>query len=159
MIIKSFIFSYKNILIREIEKKNYLSFLRKIFNLLYKFLINSAKKKFGLIINLDKQDHSKKINLPLEKLFEIFNSDKGLSFKTYDNQLLKSHNYTIFYEKYFKNLNNNKLRILEIGSHEGKGLAAFYYFFKNSSFVGANINPFQMKFCSKKIEDIYINVS
>ena len=151
MIIKSFIFSYKNILIREIEKKNYLSFLRKIFNLLYKFLINSAKKKFGLIINLDKQDHSKKINLPLEKLFEIFNSDKGLSFKTYDNQLLKSHNYTIFYEKYFKNLNNNKLRILEIGSHEGKGLAAFYYFFKNSYFVGANINPFQMKFCSKKI--------
>ena len=159
MIIKSFIFSYKNILIREIEKKKYLSFFRKIFNLLFKFLINTAKKKFGLIINLDKQDHSKKINLPLEKLFEIFNSDKGSSFQTHDNKLLKSHNYTIFYEKYFKNLNSNKLRILEIGSHEGKGLAAFYYFFKNSYFVGANINPFQMKFCSKKIEEIYIDVS
>ena len=48
---------------------------------------------------------------------------------------------------------------MELGSHEGKGLAAFYYFFPNSNLVGANINPFQMKFYSKRIEEIYIDVS
>ena len=97
--------------------------------------------------------------MSLGKLFETFNSDKGLILKTYDNKEIKSHNYAIFYEKYFKDLRNKKLRILEIGSHEGKGLAAFYYFFQNAFLIGANINPFQMKFYSKRIDEIYIDVS
>ena len=157
MIKKHFVFSYTNILIREIEKKKYFAFFRKIFNLFYKLLINLIKKKFGYITNLDNE--TKNQNLPLAKLFEIFNRDKGLSLKTYDNKVLKSHNYTIFYEKYFSAYKNKKLRILEIGSHEGKGIAAFYYFFQNAFLVGANINPFQMKFHSKRIDEIYIDVS
>ena len=139
------------------KKKKYFAFFRKIFNLFYKLLINLIKKKFGYITNLDNE--TKNQNLPLAKLFEIFNSDKGLSLKTYDNKVLKSHNYTIFYEKYFSAYKNKKLRILEIGSHEGKGIAAFYYFFQNAFLVGANINPFQMKFHSKRIDEIYIDVS
>ena len=53
---KNIIFSYLNILKREIEKKKYLSFIRKIFNLIFKILINLVKKKLNIIINLDKQN-------------------------------------------------------------------------------------------------------
>ena len=49
--------------------------------------------------------------------------------------------------------------MLEIGSHEGKGLAAFYFFFPNAKFLGANINPFQMRYYSKRIEEVFIDVS
>ena len=38
----------------------------------------------------------------------------------------------LFYEKFFKKLKNEKMRLLEIGSHEGKGLAAFYFFLPKS---------------------------
>ena len=159
MMKKHFVFSYTNILIREIEKRKYFSLLRKVFNTIYKLFVNFTKKKIGVIKNLDNQISSQKQNLSLGKLFETFNSDKGLILKTYDNKEIKSHNYAIFYGKYFKDLRNKKLRILEIGSHEGKGLAAFYYFFQNAFLIGANINPFQMKFYSKRIDEIYIDVS
>ena len=159
MMKKHFVFSYTNILIREIEKRKYFSLLRKVFNIFYKLFVNFTKKKIGVIKNLDNQVNSQKRNFSLGKLFETFNSDKGLILKTYDNKEIKSHNYAIFYEKYFKDLRNKKLRILEIGSHEGKGLAAFYYFFQNAFLIGANINPFQMKFYSKRIDEIYIDVS
>ena len=159
MMKKHFVFSYTNILIREIEKRKYFSLLRKVFNIFYKLFVNFTKKKIGVIKNLDNQVNSQKRNFSLGKLFETFNSDKGLILKTYDNKKIKSHNYATFYEKYFKDLRNKKLRILEIGSHEGKGLAAFYYFFQNAFLIGANINPFQMKFYSKRIDEIYIDVS
>ena len=159
MIKKHFFFSYTNILIREIEKKKYFSFFRKTFNLFYKLLVNFTKKKIGVTINLDSEKNTQNETLPLGKLFEIFNSDKGMHFSTYQNKEIKSHNYAIFYEKYFKDLRNKELRVLEIGSHEGKALAAFYYFFQNAFLVGANINPFQMKFHSKRMEEIYIDVS
>ena len=87
MIKKHFVFSYTNILIREIEKKKYFSFFRKIFNLFYKLLINLIKKKIGFITNLDNKIDNH--NLPLGKLFKIFNSDKGLALKTNDNKVLK----------------------------------------------------------------------
>ena len=51
------------------------------------------------------------------------------------------------------------MRLLEIGSHEGKGLAAFYFFLPNTKFLGANINPFQMKYTSKRITELYVDVS
>ena len=155
---KNIIFSYLNILKREIEKKKYLSFIRKIFNLIFKILINLVKKKLNIIINLDKQENSKIYNYPLEKLFNRFNCDKG-KFLIQNNKRIKTHNYTPFYEKYFKNIKNNKIKILEIGSHEGKGLAAFYFFFPKSSLFGANINPFQMNFQSSRIKEIFIDVS
>ncbi len=159
MIKKHFVFSYTNILIREIEKKKYFSFIRKIFNLFYKLLINILKKNLGLVYNLDKKENLEYKSSSLDKLFNIFNCDKGSILKINQNKSLKTHNYGVFYEKYFQNFKNKDLKILELGSHEGKGLAAFYYFFPHSSFLGANINPFQMKFCSRRIEEIYIDVS
>ena len=93
---KNVIFSYLNILKREIEKKKYLSFLRKIFNLIFKIFINSIKKKLNIIVNLDKQDNSKIYNYSLEKLFTHFNCDKGKLLSQNDN-IIKTHNYTPYY--------------------------------------------------------------
>ena len=86
MMKKHFVFSYTNILIREIEKRKYFSLLRKVFNIFYKLFVNFTKKKIGVIKNLDNQVNSQKRNLSLGKLFETFNSDKGLILKTYDNK-------------------------------------------------------------------------
>lgn len=159
MIKKHFVFSYTNILFREIEKRKYFSFVRKIFNLFVKMLVNIFKKNLGLIKNLDKNSNFDYENKSLGKLFNIFNSDKGDVLKINQTKSIKTHNYSLFYQKYFQILKNKNLRILELGSHEGKGLAAFYYFFPNAFLLGANINPFQMKFYSKRIEEIYIDVS
>jgi len=161
MIKKHFVFSYTNILIREIEKKNYFVFLRRIFSLIYKLIINLLKRATNKIINLDKKKNtSQYYNLSLSKLFQYFNCDKGSTLKI-DGQekIIKTHNYTIFYEKYFKKIRNREIRILEIGSHEGRGLASLYYYFPNSKLCGANINPFQMRYHSERMNEIYIDVS
>lgn len=161
MIKKHFVFSYTNILIRELEKKNYLSFLRRIFGLIYKLIINIYKRATNKIINLDnKKDNLKFFNLQLSELFKYFNSDKGSILKIdHQEKTLKTHNYSVFYEKYLKYLKHKNIKILEIGSHEGRALASLYYYFPNSKLYGANINPFQMRFNSERINEIYIDVS
>jgi hypothetical protein len=160
MIKKHFVFSYTNILAREIEKKNYFSFTRKIFNLFYKLLINILKKLLGFSINLDNNKASNKFfNLSINDLFEYFNCDKGSNFKISENKRIKAHNYSVFYEKYLNKIKNENFNFLELGSHEGKGIAAFYHFFPNAKLIGANINPFQMRYYSNRIEEVYIDVS
>ena len=160
MIKKHFVFSYTNILAREFEKKNYFSFARKIFNLFYKLLINILKKIFGFSTNLDNNKTSNKVfNFSINDLFEYFNCDKGSNFQTTENKRIKAHNYSVFYEKYFNKIKNEKFNFLELGSHEGKGIAAFYHFFPNAKLIGANINPFQMRYYSNRIEEVYIDVS
>ena len=93
-------------------------------------------------------------------MFQYFNCDKGSNLKI-DGQekIIKTHNYTILYEKYFKKIRNREIKILEIGSHEGRGLASLYYYFPNSKLCGANINPFQMRFRSKRITELFVDVS
>ena len=59
----------------------------------------------------------------------------------------------------FSHLKKKNLNILELGSHEGKGIAGFFYFFPNANFYGANINPFQMRYVSKRISELYVDVS
>ena len=35
----------------------------------------------------------------------------------------------------------------------------FYFYFPNAEFIGANINPFQMRFYSKRITELFVDVS
>ena len=52
---KNFWFTYQNILKRQILKKNYFSFFRKIFGCPYKFIIKFFRLKFSInCTNLDK---------------------------------------------------------------------------------------------------------
>ncbi len=155
---KNFWYSYQNILYGALQK-SYFIFFRRIFGILYKFVVRFIRHNFSSnIINLDNFKEKNYFSLDLDALFIKFNCDKGSFFKI-NNQKVNTHKYSIFYEKYFSNIRENKMNILELGSHEGKGLAAFYFYFPNSSIIGANINPFQMKFKSNRIEEVYIDVS
>ena len=132
MQIKNFWYSYKNILLNSIEK-NFLKFSTRTVGTLYKFFIRYLRHNLSSkIINLDKLDKDKFKNLDLNELFNKFNCDKG-TFLNINNKKISSHNYSIFYKKYFSSIKENKLNILELGSHEGKGLAAFYYYFSSSN--------------------------
>ncbi len=156
---RNFWFSYKNILYRAILKKKYFAFLRKIFGALFKFLRKFYLINFSSDIeNLDKVEKNKFKNFNLDDLFINFNCDKG-SYCVYDYEKKITHKYSVFYEKYLKKNKKKKLSILELGSHEGKGIASFYFFFPNANFYGANINPFQMKYVSKRITELYVDVS
>ena len=99
MDIKNFWYSYKSILINALEK-DFFHFFKKIFGTLYKFIVRFFKHQFSLgITNLDNLEESN-FQLSLDKLFQKFNSDKGSNFKV-NQKKIPSHNYSIFYEKYF----------------------------------------------------------
>ena len=158
MQIKNFWYSYKNILNNTIQK-NIFKFPTRILGILYKFFIRYFNHNFSSkVINLDKLKKKNFENLDLNILFNKFNCDKGTFFYI-DNQKIISHNYSVFYKKYFSFIKENKLDILELGSHEGKGLAAFYFYFPLSNLIGANINPFQMKYKSRRIKELFVDVS
>lgn len=160
MKIKNFLFSYKNLLKKEIKKKKYLSFFRKIFNLIIKYILNTLKKVFlKKYVNLDKFSDKDLFKKDLNFLFVYFNTDKGQTFNMNSGKTINAHNYSPYYEKYLKQYKNQKINFLELGSHEGKGLASFYFYFPFANFVGANINPFQMNYFSNRIEEIFIDVS
>ena len=100
MIIRDFWFVYRNILTEEFSKKNYLSFLRKIFGLFYKIILKILRHKFSInTYNLDKKDKKDFTNLNLDQLFINFNCDKG-SHCFFDKKKILSHNYFVFYEKF-----------------------------------------------------------
>ena len=158
MFLKNFWYSYKNILINELDKKDYPAFIRKIFGSLYKFILKFLRYySSNKIINLDKTDLPRK-NLSLDELFVHYNCDKGSS-SIWEGKKISTHNYSVYYEKYLSQLRQKKIQILEIGSHEGKGIASFYSYFPFSKIIGANINPFQMKFKSKRITELFVDVT
>ena len=159
MFLRDIWFSYKSILSEEFSKKNYFIFIRKIFGSLYKSLLKLIRHKFSINSkDLDKIENQSFFTLSLDELFIHFNCDKG-SYCFFDKEKIVSHNYSIFYEKYFKNFKKDKINLLELGSHEGKGLASFFFYFPNSDLIGANINPFQMQFNSKRISELFVDVS
>ena len=159
MFLRDVWFSYQSILSEELSKKNYFIFIRKIFGLLYKSLLKLIRHKFSInSTNLDNIENKNLSTLALDKLFIHFNCDKG-SHCYFDKKKIVSHNYSVFYDKYFKNFKKDKINLLELGSHEGKGLASFFFYFPNSDLIGANINPFQMRFNSKRISELFVDVS
>lgn len=50
------------------------------------------------------------------------------------------HNYTRYYERHFKDLKNNSLKILEIGVQNGKSLKMWKEYFSKSEIYGVDIN-------------------
>ena len=107
-LLNNFWYSYSNILLRSILKKNYFTFFRKIFGTLFKFL----RKKFlyifsSKIVNLDKINNKKFNKLKLDDLFINFNCDKG-SYCFYDGVKINTHKYSTFYEKYLNKIKKKK---------------------------------------------------
>ena len=83
--------------------KKYLKSFKKLFYYPYKFILDKIRQQFLIDkINLDiNYDDIKNKNLSLEELFHKYNTDKGKTF-LYENKKFVGHEYTPFYEKYFK---------------------------------------------------------
>lgn len=161
-----FVTFYKTYYLHRVKKaSNVLKFI--IFlTLPFNYLIN--KILYPSKINLDEFSFKNKYlyNKNLEYLFQYFNSDKGKFFiNQYDkpikkkNKLIDGHSYHIFYEQFFSSLKEKKLKILEIGAFKGNATAAFYFYFKNSSFLSCDIYPDFFLYKSKRIDQLKIDNS
>ena len=107
-LLNNFWYSYSNILLRSILKKNYFTFFRKIFGTLFKFLRKIFLYIFSSkIVNLDKINNKKFNKLKLDDLFINFNCDKG-SYCFYNGAKINTHKYSTFYEKYFNRIKKKK---------------------------------------------------
>ena len=105
-------------------------------------LIYKLKKKISI-------DNDNFTNNSLDDLFHHYGSDKANIFKINNTQ---GHGYSKYYSQQFKNLKNDKLRILEIGSYAGASAAAFAKYFENSKIFCIDINISKFKYKSKNIE-------
>ena len=156
MNLNDFFFSYRILIKSQIEKKNFIKALSKLFSFPYKFLLFKIK----IFLNINKINVDKIVGLDsndLNKLFVYFNTDKGSEVKIV-NKIQKGHNYSVHYEKYLSKFkNNDAIKILEIGSLLGSGTASFIKYFQNSKIVSLDINPFNMRYYSKKIRSIFID--
>jgi len=128
----------------------------------FTFYLIFLKKK----INLDylAANQPNLFNQNFSYLFEYFNSDKGNFFfnqyaKSLKKEKIHGHEYSIFYETYFKDIKNNEINILELGSFKGGAAAAFSFFFKNSKIYSGDLYPDIFNFASKRISNFKINTS
>lgn len=150
MLFKDFFFSFKNIHVSFLEKKKISKFIRVGISILYKFFVleliiyNFFYKK-----NLDTISIKKK---------ELFNEDLSFLFNYFDSYK-QIHDYTDFYHENLKELKDKKLDILEIGTAKGDGIASFYFYFPYSNLIGVDNNPFRTRYKSKRIRNIYVDIS
>ena len=150
MLFKDFFFTFKNIHLSFVKKKNILKFLKVGASILYKFFIleliiyNFFYKK-----NLDKISKNKK---------ELFEKKLYFLFKYFESAK-QEHFYAEFFHKNFGQIKNKKLDILEIGLAKGAGIASFYFYFPFSNLIGVDNNPFRIKYKSRRIRNIYVDIS
>ena len=67
------------------------------------------------------------------------NSLDSIMIKHKSDKSSKGHNYTRYYEKYFEDIRNEELKILEIGVQFGCSMKAWKEYFKNSTIYGIDI--------------------
>lgn len=158
MRLKDFLFSYKTILKLFFNNKKYFKLIRKFFGYPYKYLLELIRTFFSINkIDLDKENSKEFNKYSLDELFIFFNSDKGSKFN-YFGPIIKGHNYSNLYERYFSNLKKRKgIKILEIGSLFGASAASFLKYFDDAEIYCLDVNPFQIKYFSKNIKKIYFN--
>ena len=150
MLFKDFFFSFKNIHISFLEKKEIFKFIRVGISTIYKFFILDL-----IIYNFFYKDDLDKVSIKKKELF-----DKNLNFLfEYFNSLKQLVGYADCFHENLKELKNNKLDILEIGLAKGGGIASLYFYFPNSNFIGADNNPFRIRYKSNRIRNIYVDTS
>ena len=119
-------------------------------------------------INLDyhSKNNQNLFDKDLDFLLEYFNSDKGNYYIDQYIQPIKknkiridAHGYSKIYEKYFKNIKNEALNILELGSFYGNAAASFYYYFRKSEIYSGDIFPDLYRYSSSRVKNFYINTS
>ena len=150
MLLKDFFFSFKNIHISFLEKKEIFKFIRVGISTIYKFFILDL-----IIYNFFYKDDLDKVSIKKKELF-----DKNLNFLfEYFNSLRQLVGYEDCFHENLKELKNKKLDILEIGLAKGGGIASLYFYFPNSNFIGVDNNPFRIRYKSNRIRNIYVDTS
>ena len=150
MLFKDFFFSFKNIHISFLEKKEIFKFIRVGISTIYKFFILDL-----IIYNFFYKDDLDKISIKKKELF-----DKNLNFLfEYFSSLKQLVGYADCFHENLKELKNNKLDILEIGAARGDGIASFYFYFPDSNLIGVDNNPFRIRYKSNRIRNIYVDTS
>ena len=84
------------------------------------------------------------LNKNLNAIAEFYKTDK------------LDHGYIKIYEKYFEEIRNKELKILEIGIADGKSLLNWSDYFKNSTIIGIDIHKIDIN--EKKLTRDNINV-
>ena len=150
MLFKDFFFSLENIFFSFYQKKKIIKSIKSILIILYKFFI-LEKILYNFFYKKDLDKFAKKNG-------ELFTKDLAYLFK-YFSSYKQEHDYTDFYHQNFKDIKNKYLDILEIGIAKGDGLASFYFYFPNSNLIGLDNNPFRTRYKSKRIRNIYVDIS
>ena len=150
MLLRDFFFSIKNVHTSFLEKGQIIKLFKVGAVFLYKFIfLDQILYNFFYKKNLDKI-YSKKS--------ELYNKDLSYLFEHF-NSLRQEHGYEDVYHENLKEMRSQNIDILEIGSARGDGLASFYFYFPNSSLVGLDNNPFRIRYRSKRIRNIYSDIS
>ena len=150
MLLKDFLFRLKNIHISFIEKKKLSKLLRVGITFLYKFIILEL-----FLYNFFYKKNLDQISLKQGKLF-----DKDLFFLfKYFNSLKQEHSYEDFFHENLKEFKDKNIDVLEIGSAKGDGIASFYFYFRFANLVAVDNNPFRFRYKSKRIRNIYADIS
>ena len=150
MLFKDFFFSFRNIHLSFLEKRNIYKFIRVGISILYKFFVLEL-----IIYNFF---YKKNLDIISIKRKELFNKDLNFLFKYFDSYKLLE-GYTDFYHENLKELKDKKLDILEIGVARGDGIASFYFYFPYSNLIGVDNNPFKTRYKSKRIRNMYVDIS
>ena len=150
MLFKDFFFGFKNIHVSFLEKKNLSKLIRVGISILYKFFVLEV-----IIYNFF---YKKDLDTISIKKKELFNKDLSFLFKYFDSYKLQE-GYTDFYHENLKGLKGKKLDILEIGVARGDGIASFYFYFPYSNLIGVDNNPFKTRYKSKRIRNMYVDIS
>ena len=150
MLFKDFFFSFKNIHISFLEKKEIFKFIRVGISTIYKFLILDL-----IIYNFFYMNDLDKVSIKKKELF-----DKNLNFLfEYFSSLKQLVGYADCFHENLNELKNKKLDILEIGLAKGGGIASLYFYFPNSNLIGVDNNPFRILYKSNRIRNIYVDTS
>ena len=150
MLFKDFFFGFKNIHVSFLEKKKLSKLIRVGISILYKFFVLEL-----IIYNFF---YKKDLDTISIKKKELFNKDLSFLFKYFDSYKLQE-GYTDFYHENLKGLKGKKLDILEIGVARGDGIASFYFYFPYSNLIGVDNNPFKTRYKSKRIRNMYVDIS
>ena len=150
MLFKDFFFGFKNIHVSFLEKKKISKLIRVGISILYKFFVLEL-----IIYNFF---YKKDLDMISIKKKELFNKDLSFLFKYFDSYKLQE-GYTDFYHENLKGLKGKKLDILEIGVARGDGIASFYFYFPYSNLIGVDNNPFKTRYKSKRIRNMYVDIS
>jgi hypothetical protein len=150
MLLKDFFFSFRNLHISHYERGQIFKLLKIGLTTIYKYVF--------LELFLYNLFYKKDLDKTSQKTKNLFSQDLLYLFEHFGS-LKKDHSYESSLHENLKDIKNDNLDILEVGSAKGDGIASFYFYFPNSNLIAADNNPFRNRYKSSRIRNIYLDIS